>query len=149
MMLFASSCLRNSRFSPRSLRASIAFLIRISIRSSESGFSKKSNAPSLVARTAVSMVPCPEMMITSGGSSCSLIFSSVSSPSIPGSQISRRTRSYERVFSVSRQASPLSATPTLKPSSSSAPRSDLRMSASSSTTRMEFMAKEEFYKAKS
>ena len=93
MMLFASSCLRNSRFSPRSLRASIAFLIRMSNRSSDSGFSRKSNAPSLVARTAVSIVPCPEMIITSGGSWCSLIFSSVSSPSMPGSQISSRMTS--------------------------------------------------------
>ena len=36
------------------------------MRSSESGFSRKSYAPSLVALTAVSMVPWPEMMTTSG-----------------------------------------------------------------------------------
>ena len=37
------------------------------IFSSESGFSTKSNAPSLVERTAVSMVPWPEIMMTAGG----------------------------------------------------------------------------------
>src|SRR6478672_841701 len=108
----------------------------MSVLSSESGFSRKSKAPSLVARTAVSMVPCPEMITTSGGSSNCLIFSSVSRPSMPGSHISRSTTSQVRFFNCSRQASPLSASSTLYPSSSRTPRSDSRISRSSSTTRM-------------
>ncbi len=36
---------------------------------SESGFSMKSNAPSFVARTAVSMFPCPEIITTIGAAS--------------------------------------------------------------------------------
>ena len=44
----------------------MAFLTTMRVRSSESGFSRKSKAPSLVARTAASMVPWPEMMMTSG-----------------------------------------------------------------------------------
>src|SRR6476619_8048517 len=107
----------------------------MSVLSSESGFSRKSNAPSLVARTAVSIVPCPEMITTSGGSSSCLIFSSVSRPSMPGSHISSSTTSQVRFFNCSRQASPLSASSTLYPSSSRTPRSDSRISRSSSTTR--------------
>ncbi len=61
--------------------------------SSESGFSRKSNAPSLVARTAVSMLAWPEIISTMGGESNSLIFSSVARPSIFSSQTSRRIRS--------------------------------------------------------
>jgi len=34
----------------------------------ESGFSRKSNAPSLVAFTAASMLPCPEIITTEGRS---------------------------------------------------------------------------------
>jgi len=36
----------------------------------ESGFSMKSKAPSFVARTAASMLPWPEIMMTAGASEC-------------------------------------------------------------------------------
>ncbi len=60
-----------------------------------SGFSRKSKAPSLVAFTAVSMVPWPEMITTTGrfAKAISCIRASVSNPSIPGSQTSSRIRS--------------------------------------------------------
>src|SRR5258705_5603016 len=102
----------------------------------ESGFSRKSYAPSLVARTAVSMVPWPEIMMTSGGLSRARIFCRVSSPSMPGSHTSSRTTSKVCFSKRSRQASPLSASPVLKPSSSSTPRRESRMPDSSSTMRM-------------
>src|SRR5262249_44897097 len=53
--------------------------------------------------------------------------------------MSRRTTSKDLLRTASRQASPLSATATLKPSSSRTPRRDFLISASSSTTRMEFI----------
>src|SRR5579862_856316 len=55
---------------------------------------------------------------------------------MPGSQTSSSTTSNERLRNVSRQASPLSATEALYPSSSSTPLSDCRMPDSSSTIRM-------------
>src|SRR6202044_1481567 len=102
----------------------------------ESGFSRKSKAPSLVARTAVSMVPCPEIMMTSGAFSLSRILPSVSRPSIPGSQTSSSTTSNACLPIISSPASPLSAIEVLKPSSSSTPFSDWRIVGSSSTMRI-------------
>src|SRR5579863_2632167 len=134
--LFGTSCFLSSRFSSRNRLAPIAFLIRMRILSMESGFSKKSYAPNFVARTAVSMVPCPEIIMTSGAFSFSRIFCRVSRPSIPGSQTSSRTRSKSCLPRISRPASPLSASEALKPSSSSTPFSDWRIVGSSSTMRM-------------
>ena len=57
--------------------------------SSESGFSTKSNAPILMARTADSMLPCPEIITTGASTWRSRSFSSVARPSMPGSQMSR------------------------------------------------------------
>src|SRR6201981_4258175 len=75
-------------------------------------------------------------MMTSGGLSSSRIFSSVSSPSIPGSHTSSSTTSKVFFSSRRRQASPLSASSVRKPSSSSTPRRESRMPDSSSTIRM-------------
>ena len=53
----------------------------------------KSYAPSLVVRTAVSMVPWPDIM-TTGMPGQSLVISwRIATPSRPGSQMSRSTRS--------------------------------------------------------
>src|ERR1700746_1577530 len=82
------------------------------------------------------MVPCPEIMITSGGLSKSRIFCSVSSPSIPGSHTSSSTTSKLFFSSRRRQASPLSASSVRKPSSSSTPRRESRMPDSPPTIRM-------------
>ena len=61
----------------------------------ESGFSRKSKAPSLVALTAVSMLPWPEIITTTGrsGDGISWMRANASMPSMPGSQISRSTSS--------------------------------------------------------
>src|SRR5581483_2604291 len=134
--LFGVSCFFKSRFSTRSFLASTAFFTRINVFSRESGFSRKSYAPSLVARTAVSMVPCPEIMMTSGGLSRSRIFSRVSSPSIPGSHMSRSTTSKRPLSRTSRHSSPLAASAAWWPSSSSTPFREERMPDSSSTISM-------------
>src|SRR5689334_20159313 len=133
MTFLAWSWRLRSTFSWRSRLVSIAFLTRMSVFSTESGFSRKSKAPSLVARTAVSMVPWPEIMMTSGAFSSSRTFSSVSSPSIPGNQMSSRIMSKDFFFRSSRQASPLAAADVLYPSSSRMPCSDSRIADSSST----------------
>src|SRR5579864_2463258 len=82
------------------------------------------------------MVPCPEIMITSGGLSSSRIFCSVSSPSIPGSHTSSKTTSKACFSRSRRQVSPFSASPVRKPSSSRTPRRESRIPDSSSTIRM-------------
>src|SRR5580692_10431501 len=82
------------------------------------------------------MVPCPEIMMTSGAFSLSRIRSKVSRPSMPGSHTSRSTTSNACLLMISRPASPLSAIEVLNPSSSSTPLSDWRIVGSSSTIRM-------------
>ncbi len=80
----------------------------------ERGFSRKSNAPSLVALTAASMLPWPEITTTTGRSEkgISWMRASTSMPSTPGSQISSRTSSKSAPGSAARQASPLSTAST-------------------------------------
>ena len=72
-----------------------AFFTTTQHLSIDSGFSRKSKAPSLVACTAVSMVPWPEIMTTTGRSADGISWMrvSVSMPSMPGSQISSSTSS--------------------------------------------------------
>src|SRR5271157_535468 len=82
------------------------------------------------------MVPWPEIMMTSGGSTSSRMASRVSRPSMPGSQMSSRTTSNAALRSRSRQASPLSAEEAEYPSSTRMPASESRIPASSSTMRM-------------
>jgi hypothetical protein len=64
---------------------------RSTMRSSASswnGFSRKSNAPMRITRTAVSMVPWPEITITGTSGACWRIFETSSMPSISGIQMS-------------------------------------------------------------
>ena len=74
--------------------------------SSESGFSTKSNAPSLIARTADSMLPWPEIITTGASTRRSRSRASVTSPSMPGSQMSSTIASYGARDTRSRHASP-------------------------------------------
>ena len=77
------------------------------VLSSDSGFSTKSNAPSLIARTADSMLPWPEMSTTCASTWRSRSRASVARPSMPGSQTSSTIRSTAPRVTRSRQASPL------------------------------------------
>ena len=112
-------CLRSisansDAFCASRLRCSRALRTATVTFATESGFSKKSCAPSLVARTALSTLPWPEIITTTGLRimSASRMRSSVSSPSMPGSQMSSNNTPYTAEESISRQRSPLSATST-------------------------------------
>ena len=109
--------------------------------STESGFSRKSKAPSWVARTAVSMVPWPLIITTGRLGQVRCISSRISTPSRPGIAMSSSTRSGGfSPRSSARAASPSGASAGEKPSSESMPASERRMLASSSTIRMRFTA---------
>jgi len=101
-------------FSSVRLRWSSAFFATTSTRSMESGFSRKSKAPSLVALTAASMLPWPEITTTSGrsGRGISWMRESTSMPSSPGSQMSSSASSKPPPGSSARQSSPLAAAAT-------------------------------------
>src|SRR5438477_9033408 len=57
--------------------------------------SRKSRAPSLVARTAISICACPDIITTGVGTSCDLRSASSESPSLPGMTTSERIKSQE------------------------------------------------------
>ena len=101
-------------FSSSSLRCARAFLATTVTFPMESGFSRKSKAPSLVALTAASIEPWPLITTTTGRSSkgISWMRDSTSMPSMPGSQMSSSTSSKPPPGSIARQASPLSAVST-------------------------------------
>ncbi len=101
-------------FSSARLRCCSPFFTTTVTFCSESGFSRKSNAPSLVAFTAASMEPWPEIITTTGRSAngTSWMRVSTSMPSIPGSQISSSTNPYPAPGSAARHASPLSTAST-------------------------------------
>ena len=90
---------RRRVFSRRSRSVSVARSTNSSSRSASNGFSMKSIAPRPTAETAVSILPCPEKMMTGRSGSRALIASSVSSPSmsLPCNHTSSRTRLGRRV----------------------------------------------------
>ena len=118
----ATSCLR-------------AFLTVVSSFCRAIGFSRKSTAPTRVASTAESIVPCPDI-ITTGMVSKPVDDHSLSSeiPSVSGIQISSSTRSGRFSLRQRRAAPAFSATVTVCPSSDNISESSSRMPISSSTT---------------
>src|SRR5262249_11056678 len=96
----------------------------------------KSNAPSLVASTAVLTVAWPEMITTGSVSVICRIFWSASSPSSPGIRMSMKTRSGGSRSMIASPSGPLEASWTSYPSYSRIIRTERRISASSSMTRM-------------
>ena len=78
-----TACERSRLFSRRRLVISSARCTTMISRSVLNGFSMKSKAPFLMAETAVSMVPWPEIMIAGMSGSSSWITLSSSSPSRP------------------------------------------------------------------
>ena len=88
-----SAVARRARFSASRLRWRSALRTTSIVLSSDSGFSTKSKAPILIARTADSTLPWPEMTITSASTRRWRSAASVSSPSMPGSQTSSRMAS--------------------------------------------------------
>ena len=90
--LWLMRCLSSLVSAMRALR-SVAFLITTSRRLRSSGFSIKSYAPFLIASTAVSTVPCPEIITTATSIFLAMISDSTSSPSILGILMSHNTMS--------------------------------------------------------
>ncbi len=88
-----STAFLSDRTSSRSCRESSALRRLTSTRSLANGFSMKSNAPFLVASTAVLIVPCPDTTITGSASFMLRSRSSTSMPSMPGIFTSSSTRS--------------------------------------------------------
>ena len=84
---------RSRRFSDSSERASAAFRSRISRRSSETGFSRKSYAPARVASTAASIVACPDIMMTRVSGVAARISFSSAIPLPSGNHTSSSTKS--------------------------------------------------------
>ena len=84
---------RSWRFSDSRRCSFRAFSTVSSSLSVEMGFSRKSRAPSLVARTAISICACPDIITTGVGTSCDLRSASSESPSLPGMTTSERIKS--------------------------------------------------------
>ncbi len=108
----ASAFILKALFSSRSLLCSKACSAVKRTLSRESGFSIKSYAPSLVVLTAVSMLACPDIMMTGRRGKRAFISFKASTPSIPGSHISSRTRSGAIASSLFNASSALPATAT-------------------------------------
>ena len=130
-----------SRFSRRSSPISRALRTAVRRRSMESGFSMKSKAPSLRARTAMSIVPWPETTRTSISGLRFFISARASRPPIRGSQTSSTARSGRWASIASRPTTASSATMTSWPSSSRMSRTVDLMPGSSSITRMVAIAR--------
>jgi len=102
----ARRCCFSARFSRRSEEASRALRVVVMRRSMESGFSMKSQAPSFMARTAISTLPWPEITTTLSSGRRFFISERASMPPILGSHTSRKTRS---IPPRSRSSSPTTA----------------------------------------
>ncbi len=119
-----------------SLVLSVALRMVISRRFRSSGLEMKSKAPFLMASTAVSILPWPEIITTVASGSLSCILPSTSMPSILGILISQSTTS-KWLFSIfSSPSKPSSATSTSNFSYSNISLRVLRMLRSSSITRI-------------
>src|ERR1044072_8348318 len=98
------------------------------------GFTMKSNAPRCPAFMAFATVPSPDTTMTAVSCAISRILGSASSPLMPGIARSSSTTATAWVPSDSSARSPLSASTTLCPASSSTARSASRIAGLSSTT---------------
>ena len=124
---------RNCRFS-RSSRCNFSALSTVSSSFSvEIGFSRKSRAPSRVARTAISICAWPDIMTTGVLNPCCLSSSSKASPSFPGITTSERIKSKFCAFASSSALAALSQTVASCPASRKARESEASVLASSST----------------
>src|SRR2546428_18748 len=103
---------------------------------SGNGFSRKSKAPRRMTRTAVSIVPCPEMTMIGPPGAWLRMRSTSSMPSISGIHTSTIASRGATCWSSSRARRPSGASSTSNPSSASTPRRVCRIFSSSSTTRI-------------
>ena len=129
MNAFFFSC----RFSRLNLTCSRALFTEVTSLSRDGGFSRKSNAPSLVERTAISMEPCPLIIIAAVSGLSFFILPRRSMPSMSGSQTSSITTSGLCFFISAMASSPFPAKRTSCPSSCSICVIELIIFGSSST----------------
>ena len=126
----------SSRFSCRSSCCFSTFCSVTMTRSLLSGLSRKSIAPDLMASTAVLVVPWPEIITTGSVSSSARSLRSTSIPSMPGILMSSSTRSGRSRWTSASASWPEDAPTNAYSSYSRIIRSDSRIAASSSMTRM-------------
>src|SRR6266566_4728210 len=126
---------RSSRFSSSKRVKRKAFSTVTSNLSVESGFSRKSSAPSRVAFTAISILAWPEIKTTGVFTPAFFSSSSSSIPLLPGMTTSERIRSKFSARSSSTARLALSQTVASCPASRKARESDASVFGSSSTTR--------------
>ena len=112
---------------------SFAFLSVTNMRFKSNGFSIKSNAPFLIACTAVSIFPWPLIMIIGESTFALFKASNTSIPSICGILISQKMTSYNLFVAFSTPSFPCSASSTSNPSNSKISRNALLIARSSST----------------
>ena len=132
---FPTRC-RSSRFSASRRRSLSAFSTVSRSLSLVIGFSRKSSAPSFVARTAISMCACPDIITTGVVMPFARRSSSSAKPSRPGITTSERMRSKGRSRASSSACIALLHTATSCPARRKARDSEPRVLASSSTTMM-------------
>ena len=134
------SCLPSRRFNSRfscSRRETCSACSTVSNSLSvEIGFSRKSDAPSRVAFTAISIVACPDIITTGDATPHFCKSSSSEIPSRPGITTSDKIRSNRSAFARSRARAALSQTVASCPASRNARDSDASVFASSSMIRM-------------
>ncbi len=111
-----------------------AFFTVINKRFKSSGFSIKSKAPFFMASTAVSTVPCPEIIIKRASVPCFIALAKSSIPSIPGIFISHKTISNSVSSKFFNAVFPSSASVTSCFSYSKISFKELRIALSSSVT---------------
>ncbi len=133
MMSVPPSLERNVAFSVSRRRSFSAFWTVSKSLSVESGFSRKSMAPNFVARTAISMCACPDIITTGVCTAAARISSRSCSPSLPGIMTSEKMRSKGSVLASSKARCALSQTVASCPARRKARASDARVFASSST----------------
>src|SRR5258706_12461265 len=127
-----SRCL-SCRFSLSSRCSFSAFSTVSKSFSVEIGFSRKSKAPRRVARTAISMSACPDIITTGAVTPCAFNSSSSAKPPLPGITTSERMRSKLCALASCSALSALSHTVASCPASRNARDSDASVFASSST----------------
>ena len=133
---FRDSRLRSTTFSRSNCWCSRArFMVR-SMVSGDLAFSMKWYAPSFVDSNAISMLPCPDIIITGTSGCVSFTFLRTSKPLMSGSIRSSSIRSTPSAWTIPKASSPLLAVMVSYPSSSSTPDRELRISFSSSTIKI-------------
>ena len=129
----SDSSRRSARLSNTSRRAPVARLASRDMWSGLNGFSRKSNAPTRIASTAIGTSPWPVIMMTGSALSCPISFFRNCIPSMPGIRMSEITMPGYSGPSTRSASSALAKVSVSYPDRASHWLIDWRMSCSSST----------------